>query len=282
MTVFVKGEAKIRSENGIYKAAEILRCQPAIVAAFIEVEAGGSGYYTGGRLKVLPEKHIVYRHLEGAKRSEAVRLGLARQSWDRTANYIGLGTSQQRYDFIQAVEEKYGSELIAKSCSWGAGQIMGFNAAAVGYSSAVLMYRAFADSEDQQIAAIASFLLANDLDDEARDENCEGLARGYNGSANVAEYAPKLRTAFAKYKKIYPSNEPAKPTTWHGTVLKIGSKGEAVRQLQLSLFHHGYQINIDGDFGRGTRDAVRAFQRANGLVADGIVGRVTQEKLGLG
>jgi peptidoglycan hydrolase-like protein with peptidoglycan-binding domain len=38
---------------------------------------------------------------------------------------------------------------------------------------------------------------------------------------------------------------------------------------------------IDGVFGLGTKSAVRAFQKANDLVADGIVGQQTWKALGM-
>lgn len=59
-------------------------------------------------------------------------------------------------------------------------------------------------------------------------------------------------------------------------VLKIGSKGENVKRLQLAL-----NINVDGDFGPGTAAAVKEFQKANNLVDDGVVGAKTWEALGI-
>ena len=58
-------------------------------------------------------------------------------------------------------------------------------------------------------------------------------------------------------------------------VLKKGSKGEAVRRLQRALSAAGQAIAADGDFGPATDRAVRAFQAAHGLEADGIVGPAT-------
>ena len=59
-----------------------------------------------------------------------------------------------------------------------------------------------------------------------------------------------------------------------------GSKGGAVNQAQQLLKAKGYyQGRLDGDFGAGTRDAIAAFQRANGLTVDGKVGEKTWQKL---
>jgi peptidoglycan hydrolase-like protein with peptidoglycan-binding domain len=57
------------------------------------------------------------------------------------------------------------------------------------------------------------------------------------------------------------------------TVLKQGSAGPGVRDLQQRLSDLGFATRgIDGNFGPGTEAAVRAFQAAMGLMADGKVG----------
>ena len=62
--------------------------------------------------------------------------------------------------------------------------------------------------------------------------------------------------------------------------LKKGSRGAAVKTLQTALKEQGYYSGkIDGIFGKGTVNAVKAFQRKNGLKVDGIAGPLTQEKL---
>lgn len=63
---------------------------------------------------------------------------------------------------------------------------------------------------------------------------------------------------------------PPRPT------VKQGARNVYVRYLQQKLTSKLYPLgNIDGIFGNATREAVVAFQRENGLSADGIVGPVT-------
>ncbi|HEY9651193.1 MAG TPA: peptidoglycan-binding domain-containing protein, partial [Coleofasciculaceae cyanobacterium] len=58
--------------------------------------------------------------------------------------------------------------------------------------------------------------------------------------------------------------------------------GPLVKQLQQRLKDKGYNPGtIDGVFGLGTKSAVRAFQKANNLEADGIVGQQTWNALGM-
>lgn len=64
--------------------------------------------------------------------------------------------------------------------------------------------------------------------------------------------------------------------------LKYGSRGTDVELLQLALTRSGYYnspYGIDGIFGADTQNAVRRFQAAFGLAADGIVGRDTKKAL---
>jgi peptidoglycan hydrolase-like protein with peptidoglycan-binding domain len=59
-------------------------------------------------------------------------------------------------------------------------------------------------------------------------------------------------------------------------VLKRGSNDPAVRDLQQALKTLGHDPGaIDGVFGASTESAVKAFQQAREIPADGIVGRVT-------
>ena len=61
-----------------------------------------------------------------------------------------------------------------------------------------------------------------------------------------------------------------------------GSTGEQVRTIQTKLKNWGYYDgSVDGIFGSRTAEAVRYFQRKNGLTADGIVGPATLKALGM-
>ncbi len=64
--------------------------------------------------------------------------------------------------------------------------------------------------------------------------------------------------------------------------LRQGSQGSEVKEVQRRLKKWGYYNgSVDGVFGAGTRSAVIAFQKKNGLTADGIVGKATYEALGI-
>jgi len=71
-----------------------------------------------------------------------------------------------------------------------------------------------------------------------------------------------------------------------GKVLKRGSKGDDVRELQTQLNTLGYNLTVDGDFGGGTDDAVKHLQKSFGYNVDGDVGDATRflinQQIGLG
>jgi serine-type D-Ala-D-Ala carboxypeptidase (penicillin-binding protein 5/6) len=100
------------------------------------------------------------------------------------------------------------------------------------------------------------------------------------GNDNAAEILCG-RIAQAAYRHFNPSGETMDPPS-AGT-LKLGDSGPLVEALQRTLnvrLSPSPELGVDGDFGPMTEDAVVAFQRQAGLVADGEVNRETWEALG--
>lgn len=63
---------------------------------------------------------------------------------------------------------------------------------------------------------------------------------------------------------------------------KYGSRGNEVTQIQTKLKRWGYYNgNIDGIYGTQTLNAVKYFQRKNGLAVDGIAGPATLKAMGI-
>ena len=82
-----------------------------------------------------------------------------------------------------------------------------------------------------------------------------------NGLTVDGIVGPRTWAALAPYMEVEES--------W----LRKGDRGPEVQMLQLALERAGFSPGaLDGIFGTRTDAAVRAFQRANGLQADGIVG----------
>lgn len=98
------------------------------------------------------------------------------------------------------------------------------------------------------------------------------LIRGY-GVPKYDKETEEVKTEVKKEVKMVSVKLPQ---------LSKGDKGDAVKALQILLIGRGYSCGshgADGSFGAATDAAVRAFQKANGLVVDGIVGPATWAKL---
>ena len=104
--------------------------------------------------------------------------------------------------------------------------------------------------------------------------------------SRVASLAPVVREEMERTPTPTPvyglvmvvTPDPSLPTA--PPTLRSGSVGDAVKNLQSRLRNLGYySAEIDGQFGAGTREAVAAFQRQNGLDAYGIVGDETRDLL---
>lgn len=84
------------------------------------------------------------------------------------------------------------------------------------------------------------------------------------------------RSTFGGTSNITNNNSSAVSTSSNYIVLSCGSYGSEVKKLQENLNTLGYSCGIaDGDYGEKTADAVRKFQKKNGLTVDGIAGSKT-------
>lgn len=102
-----------------------------------------------------------------------------------------------------------------------------------------------------------------------------------NGLTVDAEAGPTTYRALSQALDDAKADDDHKTTcTLSGSpALKRGSRGPQVRELQTALTKAGFSTGTDGIFGRGTERQVRAFQQANGLQGDGVVGPQTARKL---
>ncbi|MBE5739436.1 MAG: spore cortex-lytic enzyme [Clostridiales bacterium] len=89
-------------------------------------------------------------------------------------------------------------------------------------------------------------------------------------------------TGSAKSTQIQTYASQAEENIVAAAILRQGSKGGEVKEVQRRLKTWGYyKGSVDGVFGAGTKSAVVAFQKKNGLQADGVVGASTYKALGM-
>lgn len=264
--------------------------------AFMDVEAAGSGFDSLGRPKMLFEPHLFYRNLgPGEKRNKAVAAGLAYPSWRR--DYPP--ESYSRLAKAIAIDE----DAALKSASWGLTQILGSNHLAAGYQSPQAMVSSFMADEAEQLEATVRLMSKWGIDDDMRElreialagrstlpSDAIAIARVWNGPAFAKNgYHTKIAAAHNRWRKIAdtpwtPSDTTVAPEQpEENTIFPTLRRGDGwlrnhnlapyVRRLQTALKAKNlYAGKIDGAFGDGTKAAVIAFQKANGLAPDGVVG----------
>ncbi|HEU5001344.1 MAG TPA: peptidoglycan-binding protein [Actinomycetota bacterium] len=132
--------------------------------------------------------------------------------------------------------------------------------------------------------------------DQVRQLQQALLAAGYDPTGVDGVYGPGTETAVRRFQgeRGLDADGIVGPRTWEaltsiggaadgspaGGLLRPGSSGARVRQLQQALLAAGYDpAGVDGVYGPGTETAVRRFQGERGLDADGIVGPRTWEAL---
>ena len=161
---------------------------------------------------------------------------------------------------------------------------MGFNYKAAGHSSAQELFETAQQGEYEQLVQLVTLMkswgMASMLKpgrDYTNPNNWRSAARKYNGGGYETHgYHTKMAKAYVKHSGR--SNFAPKKIR---TVLKHGSKGELVRNLQADLQSLGYEFvtGIDGRFGNETHENVSNFQKNNGLTVDGFAGKKTLAKI---
>lgn len=259
------------SADDVSSAALAINVEMAALRAVIEVECGQAGFIADGRPTILYEAHIFQRETGGrfAGRTDRHGVPLSVANWDK-ALYGASGAHQ--WERLEDAA-KLDWPAAHRSCSWGLGQVMGFNHVIAGWPDIQGFVAAMEESAGRQLDAMCGFLKSNKLDAPLRSHNWAAFAKGYNGAGYAAnQYDKKLAAAYAKWS----ANPDGPPTTTRPT-LRRGAKSEAVNELQ-DLLQVPW-LAIDGDFGATTEAVVKAFQTAKRLTPDGVVGPATWSAL---
>lgn len=152
------------------------------------VESGGAAFDNRGRPKILFERHVFHRRTSG-------RYGV--QPW---SNPKAGGYGESSWTKLTAAASVSPIDAFA-ACSWGKFQVMGFHAAALGFSTALDLAWATVLSEAGSYDLLLRYIQVNGLSDEARllstnPNDCRPFARSYNGTGYERnEYHIKLARA---------------------------------------------------------------------------------------
>ena len=249
----------------ITKAAQGLGIEAAALLAVADVESAGVAFCTiDGRREPLIrfEAHYFDRRLNEQNRAMARERGLAAPVAGAIANPKTQGARWRMLEQAAAIDARAAYE----SVSWGLGQVMGAHWARLGYPSVDALVAEARSGVAGQARLMALYVDKAGLIPPLRGHDWASFARGYNGPAYAQNnYDLKIAAAYESYAR-------------GGTriaLLRKGSRGEAVADLQRSLTALGYPLAADGNFGPATARAVKRFQADHALAADGIVGPKT-------
>lgn len=259
----------------ITKAAQGLDIEAAALLAVAEVESGGTAFADiNGRREPLIrfEAHYFDRRLSDRDRAVAREKGLAAPVAGAIANPRTQAARWRMLEQAASIDANAAHE----SVSWGLGQVMGAHWAWLGYADVDALVATARSGVAGQVRLMMQYINKAGLRDALRKHDWAGFARSYNGPAYKRNaYDAKIAAAYARYATGNSGARPAVP------LLKRGSRGTSVADLQHDLTALGYPLAADGVFGPATMQAVRAFQRDHALTMDGIVGVRTGAAIGV-
>ena len=187
------------TEKDYRDAAEKLNCEVAAVKAVAEVESAGNGFNDDDSPKILFEGHIFWEQLQiqgidpimHRKGNENILY----PSWER--HYIGGKGEYKRLEKAAKINELAAFE----SASWGSFQILGKWAEDLGYNDAIDFAFNLRTGERENLMAFVRFVKFHNLDDNLRDLDWKGFAKGYNGRDYWRNrYDEKMEAAYKKHK----------------------------------------------------------------------------------
>lgn len=266
-------------KRDIEMVATKLQIEAAALAAIADIESGLTEYaMIDGRAEPLIrfEGHYFDRRLTGAAQIQARQQGLAAPQ----AGAIRNPASQQARWRLLTSAAHINRKAAYESTSWGMGQVMGAHWAWLGYASIDALVEEARSGARGQLQLMASYIDKAGLTDALRRHDWAAFARLYNGPAFAKNnYDGKLARAYARHASSNIDSGGSTKTP-SASLLKRGSRGDAVRALQIALLAAGHAIAIDGIFGPATERSVRAFQARHHLMVDGIAGPLTMTALG--
>lgn len=255
------------------KIAKRINVPEAAFLAVIAVESNGiTGEVIGGRLEPLVryEGHYFDKLCDPAIRD------VARAAKVSSPKVKGIPNPKSQTGRWALIKKAATFDRVAaySSVSYGVGQVMGSHYKKLGYKSIDVFLEKVRSGLVGQADVMAQFIKTFGLDDELRALDWSAFARGYNGPAyRTNQYDTKLADEY----RLQGGTDTVSVT--HSGLLRMGSQGASVRTLQSMLVAAGYKLNVDGDFGTSTKEAVMAYQAKAGLKPDGMVGPKTQEAL---
>jgi hypothetical protein len=147
------------------------------------IEAPRGSFDDAGRPSILYERHVFSRNTHPKGRFNATHPDLSALQGYGPGGYGAFSAQYGKLERAYALEP----EAAFEACSWGAFQVLGENAVALGYESARVMAVELAKSEAAHLESYVRFIKVNGLADDlgrcrAGDpDSCIPFVEGYNG-----------------------------------------------------------------------------------------------------
>ncbi|MGP4950723.1 N-acetylmuramidase family protein [Psychrobacter sp. T6-1] len=185
------------TRDDINAAAKRIDVPAAQIKAINDVESPKGGFYSDGRPKILFERHKFWQALTDrnwiTKRNE-----MYLKYPDICNPNPGDYNARPQYEKLE-IAATLNWDAAHEACSWGFGQVMGFNYESLGYESVRDFVEQMYKSEGAQLDAVCRYIQVNHLDDDLRRKDWAGFAKGYNGrDYQRNKYDTKMAAAFAK------------------------------------------------------------------------------------
>jgi hypothetical protein len=169
------------TQDDFDRVAAELQVSPKLIMAVRKVEAPRGPFDDDGRPSILYEKHVFSRN--SGHRFDATHPVLSAPDW-QPGTYGPFSAQYGKLADACALDP----DAAFKACSWGAFQVLGENAEALGYASAFDMALALTASEAAHLDCFVRFVKMKKLVDALRAakpgnaDSCVAFVKGYNGA----------------------------------------------------------------------------------------------------
>ncbi len=228
------GDASPLSDEGLEDARSLLDIDLASFWAYLRVESGGFGFLPSRRPLICFERHIFHQFTDGRFSDANPDI-----SNPEPGGHAGGPHEYARLNKALLLD----NDAALQSTAWGIGQVMGCHHYELGYRSIEQMVEFMVRGEDEQLLAIARYMIDECINDFLEERDWEGIAERFREYGYLREnHAEKLAAAYERYRVAVPNLD--------------------IRGGQAALLLLGFDPGpVDGMIGPRTRAALVAFQR---------------------
>ena len=193
--------------------ADQMGIDPGVAVAVLTVESGGRPFGPDGRMIIRFENHIFYDRW-GKHKPDAFAQHFTFNSNQRWKDHQWRPAPTQPWRAFHGNQNTEWEALnfactlddtaAHLSISMGGPQIMGFNYAAVGYTSVQQMFDAFVASERNQVVGFFNFVRSRGekVVQMLQSSDFEGFATIYNGHGQATAYGSLIRQTYEAYRRL--------------------------------------------------------------------------------